>query len=125
MIVSIALRPRSSTRVRPPVLRSRWKRSDNWCRWTKTSIGEASHRVHRHRGEQRVAPLLGQRHEDAQEAVEDGQRDGAGQHRSAAAAALKAFRRQRVGRPFERIGRRDRDQLRGQHQRDREQRRAA
>ncbi len=28
---SMPLRPRSSTRVSPPVLRSRWKRNDNWC----------------------------------------------------------------------------------------------
>ena len=37
-MVSMAPRPRSSTRVSPPVLRSRWKRSDSSCRWTKTSL---------------------------------------------------------------------------------------
>ena len=38
---------------------------------------QPAHRIHRHGGEQRVAPLLGQRHHDAQDAVEDGQRDRA------------------------------------------------
>jgi hypothetical protein len=28
--------PRSMSRVRPPVWRSRWKRSDSECRWRKT-----------------------------------------------------------------------------------------
>ena len=35
-MVSMALRPRSSTRVRPPVLRSRWKRSESLCMCSKT-----------------------------------------------------------------------------------------
>ncbi len=29
--------PRSISRVSPPVWRSRWKRSDNACKWWKTS----------------------------------------------------------------------------------------
>jgi len=34
-IVSMPLVPRSMMRDRPPVRRSRWKRSDNSCMWTK------------------------------------------------------------------------------------------
>ena len=37
-MVSMALRPRSSTRVSPPVLRSRWKRSDSRCMCSKVRI---------------------------------------------------------------------------------------
>ena len=42
-MVSMALRPRSSTRVRPPVLRSRWKRSESWCMCSK--VRKASRRT--------------------------------------------------------------------------------
>ena len=35
-MVSMALRPRSSTRVSPPVLRSRWKRKESWCMCSNT-----------------------------------------------------------------------------------------
>ena len=34
--VEIPRVPRSMSRVRPPVWRSRWKRSDSSCRWWKT-----------------------------------------------------------------------------------------
>ena len=33
--VSMPLVPRSMTRERPPVLRSRWKRRDSVCTWAK------------------------------------------------------------------------------------------
>ena len=82
--------------------------------------GEASHGVHRHRGEQRVAPLLRQRHEDAHQPVEHCQRDGAGQRARQGGRQAKSVGRQRVRRPFQRIGRRDRDGLGREHQRDRE-----
>ena len=36
-MLSMPSRPRSSTRVSPPVLRSRWKRSDSRCMCSKAS----------------------------------------------------------------------------------------
>ena len=56
-MVSMALRPRSRTRVRPPVLRSRWKRSDKQMHVLEGEHRQPPHRVHRHLGENAVAPL--------------------------------------------------------------------
>ena len=83
-------------------------------------VGEAAHRVHRHRREQGVAPLLGQRHQNAHQAVERGERQRPGEraHRRRAGAADGG--RERVGRPFQRVGRGDGHQLRGDHQHHRQ-----
>ena len=84
---------------------------------------EAAHRVHGDRGEQRVARLLGQRHRHAQDAVEAGQRDDAGERlgQGKIGGRMPVRRRQRVGRPFEGVGDCDRDEFRGDHQDDRQQ----
>ena len=77
-MVSMPLRPRSSTRVRPPVLRSRWKRSDSWCMCSKVLEREPAHRVHRHLGEHAVAQLRQHRHQDAHAAIGERHRDRRG-----------------------------------------------
>ena len=66
----------------------------------KHFIGEPAHRIHRHCGEQRVAPLLGQRHQDAHHAIERGQGDGAGQEAADWRGCNAGRRGQRVRRPF-------------------------
>ena len=50
-MVSMPLRPRSSTRVSPPVLRSRWKRSDSAVHVPEGHQRQPPHRVHGDRGE--------------------------------------------------------------------------
>ena len=72
---SMPERPRSSTRVRPPVLRSRWKRSERRCMCSKVLQREPPHGVHGHLGEEPVAHLRQERHGDAGEAVEDREQD--------------------------------------------------
>ena len=49
--------PRSIARARPPVWRSRWKRSDSAWRWRKVVERERADRALRDLGEDRVAQL--------------------------------------------------------------------
>ena len=122
-MVSMPLRPRSSTRVSPPVLRSRWKRSDSWCMCSKIMIGEPAHRVHRHLGEDAVAHLGEHRHQDAHAAIGDRHQDRRGQHpgqpgrRRDRRTALPG---QRVGRPLEGERHRDGGELGAQQQHHRD-----
>ena len=123
-MVSMALRPRSSTRVSPPVLRSRWKRSDSWCMCSKAMIGEPAHRVHRDLGEHAVARLREHRHQDARAAIGDGHQRSA--PRAPRRATSRRDRRgplpgQRVGRPFEGERHRDGRELGEQQQHHRDQ----
>ena len=80
-------------------------------------VGEAADGVHRHGGEQRVAALLGQRHQDAHRAVKRGQRQRAEQR---ARRRRRPAGGQRIGRPFQRIRRGDRHQFGEDHQHDRQ-----
>ena len=66
--------------------------------------GEPAHRVHRHFGENAVAPLREQRHDDAHAAVSQRQHDRRGEHPDQ--PIVRIDRRgtvagERVGRPFE------------------------
>ncbi len=70
-MVSMPLRPRSRTRVSPPVLRSRWKRSESMMHVLEGDERKAAHRMHRDLGEEPVAHLREQRHDDAHAAVGD------------------------------------------------------
>ena len=116
-MVSMPLRPRSSTRVSPPVLRSRWKRSDSRCMCSKVMERQPAHRMHGDGGEQAVAPLLQERHQHAHAAIGEGQQDRA--RRSASRArhrsAVPPWPVRRIGRPFEGERHRDGGEL-GQHQ---------
>ncbi len=123
-MVSMALRPRSSTRVRPPVLRSRWKRSDSSCMCSKVRIGEPAHRVHRHLGEHAVAHLRQRRHQDAHAAIGDRHGDRRGEHPDQPVGGgdrRAALAGQRIGRPFEGEGNRDGGELGGEQQHHRAQ----
>ena len=79
--------PRSTSRVRPPVWRARWKRSDSACRWRNTLQRDLAHRALRHLGEQELAQLGEQRRR---------QRAG-GRTRRAARTAPRAARRRGRG----------------------------
>jgi len=83
-------------------------------------VGEAAHRVHRHRREQGVATLLGERHQNAHQAVERGERQRPGERAQGGRPGAADRRRERVGRPFQRIGGGDGHQLRGDHQHHRQ-----
>ncbi len=51
---------------------------------------QSAHRIHGDGREQRVAPLLGERHQDAQDPIEDGQRRRPDQNAAAAGRASSA-----------------------------------
>ena len=97
-------------RDRPPVWRSRWKRSDSRCRCSKVSQRHPPHRALLHGGEHRVAQLAEAGGGDAQQAVADDQRERHGEHRAARPSApahrRRAHRRsaRRRSRPWRRSG---------------------
>ncbi len=82
---------------------------------------QSSHAIHRDRCEQGVPSLLRQRHADAQQTIADSQGHDRSQEREGVERLRQILGRQGVGDPFEHIGGRDREQLRSDHEDDREQ----
>ena len=83
-------------------------------------VSHAPHRMHRNGGEQGIAPLRQQGHDASQDAIAQGQRDRAGQQGRQVVYGGIFASDQGVGRPLERIRDRDRDELRGHHQDERD-----
>ena len=84
-------------------------------------LGQTAHRVHGDGGEERVATLRGEAHEDAQDAVERDQGDGPEEQAEHIVRGLGVgarLARHGVRRPLERVGHRHRDELGDQHERE-------
>ena len=79
---------------------------------------QSAHRVHGDGREQRVAPLLGQRHDDAQDPIEDGQRNRAEKNARQRDRVECKLAGDRVCGPLVGVGNCDREQLGEQHQGD-------
>ena len=72
-IVSMPLTPRSMMRERPPVRRSRWKRSDSSMQMHEGAEREDAHRILADARKQRVAQLAEAALHDADDIVGDHQ----------------------------------------------------
>ena len=117
--VSMPLVPRSMTRDSPPVLRSRWKRSDSVWTCAKVETATSRMRVILHLGEDAVAQLRESLHQDARGGV------GAIQdERQRRARSRPASLRQHVDRPAVEQ-RRDAGRRRREQQEERSTRRRA
>ena len=81
---------------------------------------QSAHRVHGDGREQSVAPLLSQRHDDAQDPIEDGQRNRSEENARQRDRVERKLAGDRVGGPLVGVGNCDREQLGEQHQGDRE-----
>ena len=79
---------------------------------------QSAHRVHGDGREQRVAPLLGQRHDDAQDPIEDGQRNRTEKNARQRDRVECKLAGDRVCSPLIGVGNCDREQLGEQHQGD-------
>ena len=78
-MVSMPLRPRSSTRLRPPDLALEMEAQRQLVQMREGAHRKPAHRVHRHLAEQAVAQLRKRRHQDAHAAISNHHGDRHGQ----------------------------------------------
>ncbi len=102
-MVSMPLVPRSMMRDRPPVRRSRWKRSDRLVHVHEGPVGELAHGMLADAGKQRVAQLVEAVLQDARAVIGQHQHDRAEKEGRQQADGVRRVV-QRIRRPFEEIG---------------------
>ena len=100
-MVSMPFRPRSRTPRQATGLALEMEAQRQLVHVIEGHDGETAHRVHRHLGEQAVAQLRQQRHQNAHAAVRHRHDDGNRRHPGQPGAARHRLASESIGRPFE------------------------